>query len=183
MRNAILFSLVMMTMVSCTNILDPQFSAWGSEKALGTYRLNATLEEEIFELDPNNNIDVFWWVSRKIDYMFDNKSSILLKNDDWKLPQETIDDGGGDCEDYAILVSFIYEYYFNMDCDVILIEYGEYLAHVIVRLEGTYYEPQRITDQPTEDELLKKSLGGVIRKVMEVEEALHIADSGVFRTL
>lgn len=42
------------------------------------------------------------WLNKNIKYIPDKYS-----RDEWKFPSKTVKDGGGDCDDYAILVSLI----------------------------------------------------------------------------
>ena len=62
--------------------------------------------------------------------------------DRWQSPQETIDKGYGDCEDFAVLSSRILEEKFNLKNDIVIVEFeGMNLAHLICvwkNEDGTY---------------------------------------------
>ena len=71
--------------------------------------------------------------------------NIHYKSDDgdyWQAPQETIDKGTGDCEDYCLFVGYFaqklgYRVY------LVAISYPEG-CHMILELNGAYYEAQSV---------------------------------------
>ena len=61
----------------------------------------------------------------------------------WQAPQETIDKGTGDCEDFAILVAYFAR---EMGYDVMLVGITTTNGnHMIVSINGVCYEAQSVT--------------------------------------
>lgn len=75
------------------------------------------------------------WINNNIRYKKD-------ANDYWKLPQETLDDRSGDCEDQALLLMGIVKYQMGDDLELIVVDssgnYSEY--HALARKGNTYYD-------------------------------------------
>lgn len=69
--------------------------------------------------------------------------------DHWQAPQETIDRGGGDCEDFAILVAY-YARQFGYQVYLVAMETPRG-NHMIVMLNGKAYEPQTLKLYPYYD--------------------------------
>jgi len=66
-----------------------------------------------------------WFISSGLKYILDK-----TKKDEWKTPEQTIKDKGGDCEDFARLSAYILEDLGYIDVMLIAI-YGKDLAHGI----------------------------------------------------
>ena len=84
----------------------------------------------------DNMDNAAFWVSRNIDYKKDSY-------DNWKLPQETIRDGNGDCEDQAILLMNIMKYQKGYKPDLVVVEInvnGRSQLHAIVKHKNKYYD-------------------------------------------
>ena len=73
------------------------------------------------------------WVNQNIKYKKDNY-------DDWKLPQETLDDKDGDCEDQALLLMGIMKYQRGYDSELIIMRIDSTTSHAIVRYNDKYYD-------------------------------------------
>lgn len=84
----------------------------------------------------NNIEEVQDWVVNNIDYVSDQEAG---KNEFWKYPSETLDDGEGDCEDMAILIIAIVRYQFSYKCNLVLVQIDNNKAHAIIRYKGDYY--------------------------------------------
>ena len=72
---------------------------------------------------------------------------LLETEDHWKNPEETINDDGGDCEDFCILFLNICKIKFGIEGRLLLINRnrsiieGGKISHAIVLLSGKYYDP------------------------------------------
>ena len=77
--------------------------------------------------------DAFLWVSSYIFYQKDNK-------DEWKTPEETFNDGDGDCEDVALLMMYLCYAYAGETPVMLEIDKGS--GHMIVEVDGSLYDPK-----------------------------------------
>ncbi len=90
-----------------------------------------------FEFDNpkfNNMSDACEWIYKNIKYEKDSY-------DDWKLPQETLDDKEGDCEDQAILLMAIMKYQKGYNSELVIVNIDSSTSHAIVRNGEKYYDP------------------------------------------
>ena len=122
-------------------------------------------------LDFNSMSDLQDYVLHKLHYQSDS-------GDYWQAPQDTIDRGGGDCEDYAIFVAY---YARKFGYDVYLVGISTPVGnHMIVSLNGVLYEPQTLQARPdynvytkiarfTVEEAIQKCYIGGSRSVEEVQ--------------
>jgi hypothetical protein len=74
------------------------------------------------------------WVYKNISYKDDFY-------DKWKIPQQTLDDGCGDCEDMAILLMGIMNYQQGINSQLLIVEKSFGIYHAILQYDGNYYEP------------------------------------------
>jgi hypothetical protein len=73
------------------------------------------------------------WIYNNIEYKKED-------GDDWKMPDETLDDGEGDCEDMAILLMAIWKYQTGKETELIGVKTDSGRFHAVVRHEGKYYD-------------------------------------------
>lgn len=74
------------------------------------------------------------------DYL---NAHITYKSDEWEYwqaPQDTIDKGTGDCEDYAIFIAYFADRDLNASVTLCVIETGLTDKHMIVRINGVYHD-------------------------------------------
>ena len=84
--------------------------------------------------------EITYWVANNIDYEED--ISQYGESDYWATPQETIDSGEGDCEDFAVLIAYIF--YSNTGEKVeFSYQETELARHFAVKHEGLYYDPSK----------------------------------------
>ena len=81
----------------------------------------------------NNMQEACEWVNQNIQYKKDSY-------DYWKLPQETLDDGNGDCEDQALLLMGIMKYQKDYNSELVIIQVDSSTSHAIVRYKDKYYD-------------------------------------------
>ena len=81
----------------------------------------------------NNMQEACEWVNKNISYKKDYY-------DYWKLPQETLDDEKGDCEDQALLLMGIMKYQKDYDSELIIVQLDSSTSHAIVRYKDKYYD-------------------------------------------
>lgn len=79
-------------------------------------------------------LEVAWPKSAALKYIPDTNP-----DDQWKSPHETIKDGGGDCEDIAVVLL----YYLGPESQLVEIKMGTIL-HCIVKYRGKYIEAQSV---------------------------------------
>lgn len=77
--------------------------------------------------------DACEWINQNIKYKKD-------AYDDWKLPQETLDDREGDCEDQAILLMAVMKYQKGNNSELVIINIDSSTSHAIVRNGDKYYD-------------------------------------------
>lgn len=84
------------------------------------------------------------WVHETIAYETDSDID-LDPNEDWKLPDRTLADQAGDCEDMAALLGFIAIEEFGVDTArlVALRSDTTTMGHMVVEIAGIYYDPNR----------------------------------------
>ncbi len=91
-----------------------------------------------FKLDHpkfHNMKEACCWVNNNIEYKKDKYGDI------WKLPQETLDDKNGDCEDMALLLMGIMNYQKNIKSNLVVIEgRTKNVSHAIVEFNKIYYD-------------------------------------------
>ena len=63
------------------------------------------------------------------------------QDDYWQAPQTFIDNGRGDCEDYAILAMYFLEQ-MGYKTELILLLTSDKKWHSIITINGQYFEPQ-----------------------------------------
>jgi len=77
-----------------------------------------------------------------IPYKYD---SVMLTNDYWQTPEETLIRWSGDCEDHAILFMYLIHKYCGIEkpCLIALENNKTGIGHAVVRLKNTgqYYDP------------------------------------------
>ena len=93
-------------------------------------------EVENFEFNNpkfNNIKEACEWINNNIKYKKENGNN-------WKLPQETLDDKNGDCEDMAILLMAIMEYQKGYESELIIVKLDNNIYHAIVLWKDKYYD-------------------------------------------
>ena len=84
-------------------------------------------------LELNSMAEIRYYVTHNIRYLADEKEH-------WQAPQETIDKGTGDCEDFALFAGY---YAKKLGYDVYLVGVHTPVGdHMILKLDGVYYEAQ-----------------------------------------
>jgi len=175
---------------SCTQLY---FSAEGEEQSIDYYSIDLEFEEELladYTLEiwntslgmyetkvyhrsgRNRIVDL---ISKYVVFQEDTEFKNDYVRDDWKLPNETLRDGTGDYEDYAILYAFLLQRYYGQEKELVIVLQEE---------PGKMYLRSLPTGATLIDPIsfnFKSSYGVAINKSFTLEEALHIADSGVFR--
>lgn len=73
------------------------------------------------------------WINQNISYKKDYY-------DDWKLPQETLNDGNGDCEDQALLLMGIMNYQKGYESEMIIIKDTATTYHAVVLWKDEYFD-------------------------------------------
>ncbi len=81
----------------------------------------------------NNMKEACEWINNNIRYKSDD-------HDYWKLPQETLDDGNGDCEDQALLLMGIMKYQKGYDSELVVVQIDSSTTHAIVKYDDKYYD-------------------------------------------
>ena len=73
------------------------------------------------------------WINQNITYKKDFY-------DYWKMPQETLNDGDGDCEDQALLLMGIMKYQKDYDSELIIVQLDSSTTHAVVKFKNKYYD-------------------------------------------
>lgn len=113
MKNLILFAIIFLVVLSC-----------------------AVPESDEFEFNNpefNNMQEACEWINQNIKYKSDYY-------DYWKLPQETLDDKNGDCEDQALLLMGIMKYQKGYNSELIIVQIDSTTSHAIVKYNDKYYD-------------------------------------------
>ena len=165
--------------------VDLRFATFGDQEPVSAYSLSQNYLDELAdgptyeEWDPDigEMVTKYYWLSDqfRVDRLIEvNVEFRAESTDDWKLPQETLDDGYGDYEDFAILYAFVLERY-----------YGWYTTIVSVLDEesGMMYVKLNNSDRLHNPITGNYKSSATINRTFSLEEALHIADKGIYRSL
>jgi len=87
--------------------------------------------------------DSYWWVRTNTLYQEDVK-------DEWKTPEQTYNDRGGDCEDVALLMMYLCYRYAHQTPTLVRIDKIN-MIHFIVEVDGELYDPKGIINGRIED--------------------------------
>ena len=74
------------------------------------------------------------------DYLDDNITYKADAWEYWQAPQETIDKRTGDCEDYGIFIAYFADRDLGASVKLCVIETGLTEKHMVVRINGVYYD-------------------------------------------
>jgi hypothetical protein len=68
------------------------------------------------------------------------------EKDIWKIPQQTLIDGFGDCDDWGLLYRWLLIHVDGVPSDEIELIYGKYLGtgHLVVSYNGRYFDQEHI---------------------------------------
>ena len=97
----------------------------------------------------------------------------------WAAPQELIDRGCGDCEDFAILVMYFADK-IGYSTELVGISTANGF-HALVRLNGKLYEPQNMSRKyGTYDEVCHYSLDDCLSICYNAYDSRNVVDNAIF---
>lgn len=131
MKHILAVLLIIITFSSCEQFINYKLQTY--EDAPDGYDVRAP------QMKFDSIHDLRFYIANNLRYMSDNAQ--FGRSDYWQAPQQTIDNGAGDCEDYAILCSWFLRD-MGYDVSIIGILPTKSTAHAIIRVNGVYMEPQ-----------------------------------------
>ena len=99
------------------------------------------------EIQNGENIDWILEAVREIDFVYDWESTGVRGLDYWQSPNETVEIGTGDCEDFAILTMYLMNKYLGAKPQMVLVVLHEAGPHYFAIHEGKIYDAGREFDQ------------------------------------
>lgn len=127
----LLVSIVSIIVLSSCEMID---SVQGIQETI-EYFEDGYIEQDI-PYNPSSFDEAWMWVSSNIEYKLDPESGRK------QSPETTYALRTGDCEDYAILLSY-FAYKLNMDVSVVTGINSNGVMHAVNRYNGILIEPQR----------------------------------------
>jgi hypothetical protein len=117
--------------------------------------------EFIFD-DPkfDNMQEACEWIYKNIKY--DSKGY-----DYWRMPNETLDEGKGDCADQSLLLMAIMKYQKGYDLELVTTQLDNGIGHAVVRYKGKYYD--------CTSNKIYNNYKGIILQVYDYNNAMYMA--------
>ena len=98
-------------------------------------------------------------------YLENNVTYKADSYENWQAPQDTIDKGTGDCDDFAIFIAYFADRDLNASVTLCVIETGLTDKHMIVRINGVYHDSTSRRIYLYEPEILEEwSLNAALNK-------------------
>lgn len=151
MKHIIGTILIIVTLTSCTQVVDPRMY----KNIPSTYDIRTpTLVLPTLDAIKTYQMNNIW---------YNSDSSTYGRPEYWAAPQQTIEERLGDCEDIAIFVGY-FANKLGYKVRLVGVELSGYGSHMLVELDGVLYEAQalhvntkyvvRVIDSWTLDEAL-----------------------------
>lgn len=86
----------------------------------------------------NSVSEILKWMDENLDYRLDGEGN----EDYWQTPSETLERGGGDCEDLSLLFMYLLEEELGKSSSLLLVRVDgmDPVGHAIVDSEGQWFE-------------------------------------------
>lgn len=110
------------------------------------------------------------------EYITSNITYVADTTDRWQAPQETIDKGTGDCEDFCLLAGYFAD---KLGYSVYLVGISSSKGnHMILELDGVYYEAQtmqKFTHIERYTRIFRESLENSLKKCWIVYKSREVS--------